>query len=84
MTRDVTRWIVAEPNGRGGSRPLDDEHVRRDLADPGAPVGSASRQSVVSREKEEHGGVKIGSAFFGWLDHSLPQLSKAKHLSQET
>ncbi len=25
------------------------------------------RASVVEREKEEHGGVKIGSAFFGWL-----------------
>ncbi|WP_230976513.1 hypothetical protein [Georgenia wutianyii] len=25
------------------------------------------RQSVVKREKEEYGGVKIGSAFFGWL-----------------
>jgi len=25
------------------------------------------RKSVVNREKEEHGGVKIGSAFFGWL-----------------
>ena len=25
------------------------------------------RRSVVAREKEEFGGVKIGSAFFGWL-----------------
>ncbi|MGW6130328.1 hypothetical protein ACWFNE_09905 [Cellulomonas sp. NPDC055163] len=25
------------------------------------------RQSVVAREKEEFGGIKIGSAFFGWL-----------------
>ena len=25
------------------------------------------RQSVVEREKEQYGGVKIGSAFFGWL-----------------
>jgi hypothetical protein len=25
------------------------------------------RQSVVEREKEQFGGVKIGSAFFGWL-----------------
>lgn len=32
------------------------EDVRRD--DP---------KTVVSHEKEEHGGVKIGSAFFGWL-----------------
>src|SRR5690606_30411239 len=25
------------------------------------------RDSVVAREKEEYGGIKIGSAFFGWL-----------------
>ena len=25
------------------------------------------RRHVVSREREEHGGVKVGSAFFGWL-----------------
>ena len=27
----------------------------------------ADRQSVVAREKEQFGGVKVGSAFFGWL-----------------
>ncbi len=26
-----------------------------------------SRTSIVKREKQEHGGIKIGSAFFGWL-----------------
>ena len=42
--------------------------------DPDAAVGTPrsegvgeSRKSVVGREKEEHGGFKIGSAFFGWL-----------------
>jgi hypothetical protein len=37
-------------------------------------VGAASpetagldRQAVVAREKEEYGGIKFGSAFFGWL-----------------
>ena len=41
--------------------------------DPGAPTRPtgdarpASRGEVVSREKEEHGGIKFGSAFFGWL-----------------
>ena len=29
--------------------------------------GTDSREQVVSREKEQFGGVKIGSAFFGWL-----------------
>ena len=36
------------------------EHVDRDT------VGR-DRQSVVAREKAEHGGIKWGSAFFGWL-----------------
>jgi hypothetical protein len=30
-------------------------------------VHTEDRREVVSREREEHGGVKIGSAFFGWL-----------------
>jgi len=33
----------------------------RHQADPG------TRGEVIAREREEHGGVKIGSAFFGWL-----------------
>ncbi|WP_230685077.1 hypothetical protein [Cellulomonas sp. JZ18] len=44
-------------------------------ADPHAPSGGAvsarafgrDRESVVAREKEEYGGMKFGSAFFGWL-----------------
>lgn len=44
-------------------------------ADPTAPTGGAvsakafgrDRASVVAREKEEYGGIKFGSAFFGWL-----------------
>jgi len=40
--------------------------------DYGAPTrtnsdGHLDRRDVVAREKEEHGGVKIGSAFFGFL-----------------
>jgi hypothetical protein len=38
------------------------------------PTGAVSaksfgrdRQSVVAREKEQYGGIKFGSAFFGWL-----------------
>ena len=30
-------------------------------------VTHESRGAVVHREREEHGGVKVGSAFFGWL-----------------
>ncbi|MFS0704244.1 hypothetical protein AB6N23_06930 [Cellulomonas sp. 179-A 9B4 NHS] len=46
-----------------------------DGARPDTPSGGAvsarafgrDRQSVVAREKEEYGGIKLGSAFFGWL-----------------
>lgn len=30
-------------------------------------VVTEDRHTVVDREKEEHGGIKLGSAFFGWL-----------------
>jgi hypothetical protein len=46
-----------QPEGR-------DQDPRR--VDRGDTVVS-NRKAVVGREKEEHGGVKIGSAFFGWL-----------------
>ncbi|ARU52184.1 amino acid transporter [Cellulosimicrobium cellulans] len=42
-------------------------------ADPARDERAASgpvardRESVVAREKEEYGGIKLGSAFFGWL-----------------
>jgi hypothetical protein len=41
-------------------------------ADPVTPVeehaaAKATRQEVVGREKQEFGGFKFGSAFFGWL-----------------
>lgn len=36
----------------------------------GKEVRSPDRHSVVAREKEQFGGVKIGSAFFGWLTAS--------------
>lgn len=38
-----------------------DRQVGRHEADPD------SRGEVVAREREEHGGIKLGSAFFGWL-----------------
>lgn len=36
-------------------------------AEPVEPVRTEDRRTVVAREKEAFGGVKIGSAFFGWL-----------------
>lgn len=47
-----------DPRGtdRGGTDPRGtDESLARD------------RDAVVAREREEYGGIKIGSAFFGWL-----------------
>lgn len=41
-----------EPTGRGFDQDLEQPH---------------DRKSVVNRQKEEHGGIKIGSAFFGFL-----------------
>ncbi len=45
--------------------------VDGDTGDHAGAVSAESfgldRKTVVDREKEEYGGVKIGSAFFGWL-----------------
>jgi hypothetical protein len=35
--------------------------------DPGHPGRLSGRRDVVERQKEEHGGIKWGSAFFGFL-----------------
>lgn len=37
------------------------------LGDDDEQVAHETRGDVVDREREQHGGVKIGSAFFGWL-----------------
>ncbi|WP_258724499.1 hypothetical protein [Cellulomonas sp. NS3] len=42
----------------------DSEHAGGAVSARGLGV---DRQSVVAREKEEYGGIKFGSAFFGWL-----------------
>lgn len=34
---------------------------------PGDPAAAAIRETVVAREEERFGGIKIGAAFFGWL-----------------
>ncbi|PNI08935.1 hypothetical protein CXX84_10205 [Arthrobacter sp. AFG7.2] len=46
-------------------------HAERDYV-PAAPAAAADpnltdRQTAVAREKEQFGGIKVGSAFFGWL-----------------
>lgn len=47
------------------SRDVDD--ARGDVAATAVQGGPTTRESVVEREKEEFGGMKFGSAFFGWL-----------------
>lgn len=44
-----------------------DGHVPAHADGSAEEVLATDRKAVVRREKEEYGGVKIGSAFFGWL-----------------
>jgi hypothetical protein len=50
----------------GGARQQVVTDENRDLDDDTSSQ-SLDRHAVVAREKEEHGGIKVGSAFFGWL-----------------
>ncbi len=53
------------PGGPTSAHTADDRPTAVHHAEGGAPM--RDRDSVVGREKEEHGGIKVGSAFFGWL-----------------
>lgn len=56
------------PARDGGVVGHDHEHDHDARAGATSPAGvGRDRQSVVAREKEAFGGVKVGSAFFGWL-----------------
>jgi len=48
---------------------IDRQGLRDDqaLSPPAFRDGRADRHSVVAAEKAQYGGIKIGSAFFGWL-----------------
>jgi hypothetical protein len=53
-------------SGHGASRiEPDDDTTMRDSSAPDRR--GLSRHDVVDRERETHGGIKWGSAFFGWL-----------------
>ena len=54
------------PDSGSSSRESGDRGPR-DGAEPAYADGREDRSTVVGREKEKYGGVKIGSAFFGWL-----------------
>lgn len=49
----------------------DNRYVDETSTYPVVPAASdpsaATRETVIAREKEQFGGIKIGSAFFGWL-----------------
>lgn len=45
----------------------DDPNADGSVAARAAGGGPTTRESVVQREKERFGGMKFGSAFFGWL-----------------
>lgn len=47
--------------------PADETRTTADPVHRDEAVYTEDRRDVVGREREEHGGVKIGSAFFGWL-----------------
>src|SRR3954464_11720176 len=59
---DSTR-SPGEPSRDDGIIP--DDRTRQ-TAEP-TPVETVDRHEVVAREKEAYGGIKFGSAFFGWL-----------------
>jgi len=79
-TGDHTRRVQQEPVV---NEPVRNEPVRNEpetrvidptptevVSEPAAvPIGTGNtvREDVVARQKEEFGGIKFGSAFFGWL-----------------
>jgi hypothetical protein len=69
---------MSTPTGDGAHAASDRSQVREDtpeLIDHDDRVAgreqhrtpAVDRKSVVEREKDAHGGIKVGSAFFGWL-----------------
>jgi len=54
---------TADAAGRNG----DGDRSRSYRDDLNPPVSTSRRHEVLERERERHGGIKIGSAFFGWL-----------------
>ncbi|UKA57078.1 YrzE family protein [Arthrobacter sp. FW306-2-2C-D06B] len=61
---------VADARGTGPVYP-DDSYVGNTssypVVSPASDPNAATRETVIAREKEQFGGIKIGSAFFGWL-----------------
>jgi hypothetical protein len=58
-----------DPAGSARTAPADPARTDPDPtpSSEGSHVAPTDRRAVVSREKERYGGIKWGSAFFGWL-----------------
>ena len=56
---------VGRGGSEGGAHAVDSDAITSTEREAG--TRNASRDDVVGRQKEEHGGIKFGSAFFGWL-----------------
>jgi hypothetical protein len=67
---DSTHSRSAFRHSDNGSFAADNETLQRtDVSgdEAGATAARSDRQSVVARQKDRFGGIKWGSAFFGWL-----------------
>lgn len=56
--------------GRGSRRadtPDSDQHTNPERQQDAAASNQVNRRDVVDAEKDQYGGIKVGSAFFGWL-----------------
>jgi len=58
---------LSDPRDRRPANPDIDNDGDPDRTTDGAHALTPDRHAVVSREKERYGGIKWGSAFFGWL-----------------
>ncbi|MEV8147560.1 hypothetical protein AB0O52_05345 [Arthrobacter sp. NPDC080073] len=69
-TAEPPRDQVADVPGAGPAY-VEDGYVDTTSSYPVIPAASdpdaATRETVIAREREQFGGIKIGSAFFGWL-----------------
>jgi hypothetical protein len=65
---DRVAAVRADADGRTDERRADDHHRDGTDTDDGSRAAVLTdRQSVIAREKDRYGGIKWGSAFFGWL-----------------
>ena len=58
---------AAGSDTRSDAGPGIGDHVAMDAAAREGAVAAVDRHEVVAREKDAYGGIKFGSAFFGWL-----------------